>query len=546
MWRLRTLASQILIGVVGILLATVIIGGALDVHLTRRTLDHQYEERARIGANVVATIPDIRTAVAKGDPDKIIQPLAQRIMASTGASYVVVTDRTGLRFSHPNPALIGKRLEEPVVSLDGHDHVGIDHGSLGLSANGKAPIFGDSGQVIGQVSLGIPENMVFGQLRHEVGAIAAYSAIALAVGVAVALLLTRAVKRVTFGLELREIASLLQEREAMLHGIREGVIGFDAKGRVSLINNEARRLLSITTNATGEPLEQLVEPGRLRGVLEGTVAGQDQTVLTDDALLVVNRRPVVVGGRPVGSIVTLRDRTELEALVRRMNAVTGLTNALRAPEHEFTNRLHVIAGLLDLGETEEARQYLDGITREQLVSAEDLRARIAPPTVAALLLAKMAVAAERDAEIVVTEDSHLDAPDGGAQELMTIIGNLVDNAIDAVSGHPGQSEPGRVSVRLRDDDEILIEVSDNGPGIPPEAVDEIFTDGYSTKDPRGDMRRGLGLALVRRLVHRAGGEITVSRGGPGAHFEVRMPLDGATRKPAVAANLGAGSPEPSA
>jgi two-component system CitB family sensor kinase len=519
MWRLRTLASQILIGVLGILLATVVIGGALNVKLTRSTLDHQYEERARIGASVVADIPDIRAAVAAGDPQKIIQPLAQQIMANTGASYVVVTDRAGFRFSHPNTALIGKQLEEPVAVLDGQSHVAIDHGSLGRSANGKAPIFDARGAVIGQVSVGILEGQVTTQLHEQVAAIVLYSAIALAVGAAVAMLMTRAVKRVTFGLELREIASLLQEREAMLHGIREGVVGFDAKGRVNLINNEARRLLSITSNANGGTVEDLVEPGRLRDVLTGAVSGPDQTVLTEDALLVVNRRPVEVAGRTVGSIVTLRDRTELEALVRRMNAVTGLANALRAQEHEFTNRLHVIAGLLDLGDAEEARLYLAEITRDQLVSAEDLRARIAPPVVAALLLAKLAIASEREVELTVTEDSHLDVPASYAQSLMTIVGNLIDNALDAVANQQGAR---RVSVQLRDDDEVLIVVTDNGPGIPADTIEEIFTDGYSTKTPRGEMRRGIGLALVRRLVHRAGGTIEVTP-GPGARFEVRLP-----------------------
>ena len=523
MRRLRTLASMILLGVLGILLATVLIGGILDVRLSRATLDHQYEERARIAASVVAEIPEIRTAVLDGDRHRIIQPLAQRLIAGTGASYIVVTDRDGLRFSHPTPQQIGRRLEEPVSVLDGRSHVGIDHGSLGQSANGKAPILDDQGRVIGQVSVGILENQVAHQLNNEIEAIALYSAIALAAGAAVAMLLTRAVKRVTFGLELREIASLLQEREAMLHGIREGVIGMDAKGRVNLVNDEARRLLGITTNAIGTQLNDLVPAGRLRRVLAGEDAGADRSVQTEDALLVANHRPDVVGGRPIGSIVTLRDRTELEALIRRMHAVTGLSNALRAQEHEFTNRLHVLVGLLDLGEADEARQYLADLASDQLISAEDLRSRIGPPVVAALVLAKLAVAAECDVDFSVTADSHLDAPAADAQTLMTIIGNLIDNALDAVSAQPG---PRRVTLQLRDDDGcVLMVVSDNGPGISADAIEEIFTDGYSTKSPRGEMRRGIGLALVRRLASRRNGTIDV-RPGPGARFEVRLPLSG--------------------
>jgi two-component system CitB family sensor kinase len=519
MARSPAMASQILVGILGILLATVVIGGLLDVKLTRQSLDQQYEQRARVAAVAVAAMPQLPAALAAHDPDHTIQPLASSIARSAGAAYVVITDRSGIRYSHPNPALIGKRLEEPVAVLDGQPHVGIDHGSLGRSANGKAPIFDSSGQVVGQVSVGILETEVAARVAKDVQAIVAYSALALAVGAAVALLLARTLKRATFGLELKEIAALVQEREAMLHGIREGVIGFDARGRVSLINGEARRLLDIAGTTTGQRLEELVPPGRLQDVLAGRTSGADQSVLTRDALLVVNRRPVTVAGRDIGSIVTLRDRTELEALIRRMNAVTGLANALRAQEHEFTNRLHVIAGLLDLDESEEARRYLDTITGQQFTSAEDLRARIGPPVLAALLLAKLAVASERGVSLTVTEDSQLAAGDDDAQVLMTIIGNLVDNAIDATAGQP---EPRTVQVELDDRDGLRIVVTDNGPGVPAEHLTDVFTDGFSTKPARDGLRRGIGLALVQRLVHRAGGRIE-AMAGPGGHFVVQLP-----------------------
>ena len=523
MWRLRTIASRIVLAVLGILLATVVIGGALDVQLTKRTFDKQYEDRARAVANVVAEIPQVRTAVAAGDPDRVIPALADRIAQGSDASYVVVTDRDGLRFSHPNPALIGQRLEEPVAVLDGKDHVGIDHGSLGRSANGKAPIFDDTGAVIGQVSVGIVETRVSAAVNQQILAIALYSAIALAIGALVAVMMGRTLRRATFGLEPAEIGSLLQDREAMLHGIREGVIGFDTRQRITLINDEARRLLRLTGTVIGQPADEVFPPGRLRDVLSGATSGPDQEVLTDDALLVVNRSPVIVAGRDVGSVVTLRDRTELESLVRELHATTGLANALRAQEHEFTNRLHVLAGLIELGEFEEAARFATTISHQNLESAEDLRARIAPPVVAALLLAKLTIAAEREVEFVITPTSHLEILDRDAWDVMTIIGNLVDNAMEAVGAQPA---PRIVTVDLDDTDGVRIVVSDNGPGIASDALDRIFLDGYSTKPPRRQSRRGLGLALVQRLVHRAGGTVTV-HGENGARFEVHLPLTSA-------------------
>ena len=160
MWRLRTLASQMLLGILGVLLVTTAVGALLYGRLARETLDSQYEERARTAADMVAALADVQRAVAAGDPQNQLQPLAQHLGERAGLTYIVITDRTGLRFSHPNPRLVGQRLEEPVATLDGRDHVGVDNGSLGRSANGKAPIVDASGQVIGQVSVGILETKV--------------------------------------------------------------------------------------------------------------------------------------------------------------------------------------------------------------------------------------------------------------------------------------------------------------------------------------------------------------------------------------------------
>lgn len=522
MWRQRTLASQILLGVLAILLATTSIGVALVVGNSRETLDRQYEQRALAVANAVAQMTDVRTAVAGRHPSAAIERLAGDVARATGAAYVVVADRDGIRYSHPNPALIGRRLEEGVVALDGRNHVGINNGSLGRSANGKAPVRGADGRVVGEISVGILETEVGIQLRHEIGVIALYLGLAFGIGALASWLLSRLIKRATFGLELSEITSLLQEREAMLHGIREGVVGFDSRGRISVINTEACRLLKVGAGVIGRHVEEVVPPGRLRDLLTGRADGSDEVALTDDFLLVVNRMPVVLGGRDAGSVVTLRDRTELEALIRELNAVTGLTNALRAQEHEFSNRLHVMSGLLEMGEHDEAASYLAEISTGSLGVAEELRSRVAPPVVAALLLAKVAVAVEQGIDFVVHPDSHLDATPTEAQTVLTVMGNLIDNAFEAVAGQPGV---GHVVVRLSDADGLRITVSDNGPGVPAEAAEQVFQDGYSTKSPRADLRRGLGLALVHRLVHRAGGTIAVTP-GPGARFEVWLPRAG--------------------
>jgi two-component system CitB family sensor kinase len=229
--------------------------------------------------------------------------------------------------------------------------------------------------------------------------------------------------------------------------------------------------------------------------------------------------PVSVGGRSVGAVVTLRDRTEVEALVRDLRSMEGLMEALRAQEHEYANRLHVVSGLLDLGEIDQARTFISGVADTSRSLGEGLRARIEPPELAALILAKVTIAAEQDVKLAVTDDSRLRQPFLGTQELLTIVGNLLDNAIDAVVGGP---DPREVTLQLDDSSGVFIAVTDSGPGVPAEAVGDVVRDGFTTKEARPGLRRGIGLALVTRIVRRAGGTMDVFA-GPGGRFEVWVP-----------------------
>jgi two-component system, CitB family, sensor kinase len=535
MRRSGTLASRILVAVLGILVVTLALGVFLVLRFENQSLDRDYEARAVGIAETAAQDPEVAGLLATGDPGAQLQVLASRVVHASGATYVVITDRSGTRFSHPNAALIGRKLEEPLAVLDGRSHTGIDEGSLGRSANGKAPIRDDSGAIVGQVSVGILETHVAGQFWHEALIIALYSLLVLGIGVVASWFLARTIKRLTFGLELHDFAALLQEREAMLHGIREGVLCFDEKGRLTVVNAEAEQLLGLKPDAVGRTAADLVPPGRLRDVLTGSVEGGDLEILTDDYLLVVNRRKVGLGGRSIGSVVTLRDRTEQESLLRELRALGGLTSTLRAQEHEYANRLHAMSVLMDMGELVEARDYLTELSEGAIGRAEDLRSRISPPALAALLTAKFALAAERSVELVVTPDSHLDQPRSRGGDLISIVGNLVDNALEALAGQP---EPRLVTVDLNDDDGVHIVVRDTGPGIDADDPTVVFQDGWSTKAGSDGPRRGLGLALVHRIVRRTGGTIAVSM-GDGTCFEVRLPdADVPARAAALTATTG--------
>ena len=518
-WSAWPLASQILLGVLSILVLTISVGGILYAKDSSQTLEQQYQLRALGIAQSVSSNQGITADLEAGDPTHEIRQLAESIRGTTGAAYIVVADRLGIRYSHPNPALIGKRLEEGVIALDGKTHVGIDVGSLGRSANGIAPIFSAHGDVIGEVSVGILETKLNTQLALDSWAIVGYSILILALSAMGSLLLARRIKRVTFGLEPASIASLLREREALLHGIREGMVGFDVQGRITVINEEAERLLGLSGGDLGRTLDEVMPPGRLRDLLTGTIGGVDEVSITDEFLLVVNRMQVFLAGQDIGSVVTVRDRTEVEGLIREVHAINGLTEALRAQEHEYANQLYIIVGLIEMGEYEQVKSYLSQVSSTPSSLSNGLKSRIEPPELAALLLAKITIAGEQAISLVVSDDSHVQQTDGDQRTLLTIVGNLVDNAIEALAEQRGSRE---ITVRITDEHGIRLTVDDNGPGVPGERITDVLSDGYTTKAARPGTRRGLGLALVSRLVHREGGTITVSP-GPGGHFEVYLP-----------------------
>ncbi len=496
----------------------VVVGGLLSYALVSSQIDEQYKQRALTIAYAVAATPDVLDAMDDRDPARTIQPIAEAIRRSVGADFVVVANDEGIRYSHPNPERIGERVStDPSVALAGEVYVGVQEGTLGRSLRAKVPIL-DGGRVIGLVSVGFLEEQLAQKLAQALPIMTLTVLLALALGIGGSLVLARRVEQQTFGLDAREIAGLLEQRDAMLHGIREGVLALDASGRVTLANDEARRLLALDAQTRGRSLAEIVPEGRVRDVLGGTEGGVDQIVLAGDRVLVANRMPVAIRGREVGAVVTLRDRTELEGVLRELDTVRGLAQALRAQAHEFSNKLHTVGGLIELGRLDEALRFIAETSLVQQELVDLVQQRIADPALAALLLAKAAVASERHVEFRLAEDARLPDEVPDVRDLITVVGNLVDNAIDAVAATPNgwvevsvHAEPLGIGVRVRD----------SGGGIDVELAEEIFREGFTTK--RAGSHHGIGLALVRQVAQRHGGWVRVANDG-GAVFTALIPV----------------------
>jgi two-component system CitB family sensor kinase len=516
----RRVFSQVLLMQVAIAAGVAVLATGLFLAPLSNQLDDQAMRRALAIAQTTAQQPELAREVSQTppSPNGPVQREAERIRKATKAEYIVVMDWRGVRWSHTDPKQIGGIVStDPGQALAGKEVMEIDSGTLGRSARGKVPLRDSDGTVVGAVSVGIAYDSVRARLIHAIPGLLAYAGGALAVGALAAWLISRRVQRQTRDLAFSDIAALLSEREAMLHGIREGVVALDRTGRIRLVNDEAQRLLGIGETVVGRSPDEALGAGRTADVLAGRVTGTDLLTVRGQRVLVANRMPTDDGG----AVATLRDRTELEQLGRELDSTHGLIDALRAQDHEHANRMHTLLGLLELEMYDDAVEFVGEVVGDHRATAEQVTERIEDPLLAALLVGKATVAAERGVALWVSDRTRLPDRLVDPQGLVTVVGNLVDNALDAVAGTPHA----RVEVELRAEGRTaILRVRDTGPGIPLEHRELIFTTGWSTKKPPAHRERGIGLSLVRRLAERQGGSATVGEAhGGGAEFTVVLP-----------------------
>ncbi len=443
--------------------------------------------------------------------------------ASAGATYAILRGADGAALGATLPTGAGDLGLDPSVN-GGASWSGVGERYERRSIEAQVPIFGDGDedrpvQQLGVIVLGRTYPSRLEVLGSAAPSVFAYLALAMLIGVAGSLLVARRVKRQTLGLEPREIAGLVEQREAMLHGVREGVVGVDMHGGLAFANDEALHLLGLGRPLPGTAVEDLGQEAEVSSILRGRHREQDLAVAVGSRLLVLNNQPVAVRGRQTGWVTSMRDRTELLGLQHELAEAQAGTDTLRAQVHEFRNRMHAIGGMAELGQSVELGAFVRAVVEGLDARLAEVSGLIEDPAVAALLVAKLSRADELGVDFSLAQGSRLGHHDPVlSADLVTVVGNLVDNAFDAVG------RGGEVVMDVEDDGErIEIEVRDSGTGIATHDVERVFEPGFTTKAGADVKGHGFGLALTRMACARHGGAVTVShRGGAVLHAELHV------------------------
>ncbi len=531
-----TLAAKVLLlqlVVIAVLLITV---GVLSIRQSNADFAEDQGAQMRSVAEYVATLPEVRGAIERvrtgEDPatglPRGLAPYADRGASLSSATDVMMVSPEGVVLAATDPSRVGERADLGTSDgLEGRGWTGDVEPDGERAVAHHAPIISEEdGTLLGIVAAEETYPSVPDQVATAAPDLALFLGLGALLGLGGTWVVSRMVRRSTRGLGTTELANLADQREALLHAIREGVVGVGTDGRVTVMNDAARTTLGLDgrPDPVGRPVDELGLDPHVVALLTGDGTDlEDAVALVGTGVVVFNRGRASTGGRGIGTVTTLRDRTELVSLQSQLSSNLSITDTLRAQTHEFDNRLHTISGLVQLGEYDEVATLVGALTQHRADVSERVSKRLHDPGVAALVVAKHAVAEERGVTLELDPGSRLPAlaPDEVA-DLTTVLGNLVDNAVDAAAG---AAEPLVELWILVDRDIVHVRVRDNGPGVPEELREAVFVRGFSTK-PEVLGGRGIGLPLVRLICTQRGGTVTVDAADTGgAEFLVELPLD---------------------
>lgn len=521
----RTLHGRMLL-LMFLLLAALVSITWLMVSMLVSSILEEYIGRNALNVSKTVSLTTVVHEGLKNKNSTQIQLYAESVRKATGARFVVVGDHEGRRYSHPVPERIGKLMvggDNPRALERGEAYVSKAVGTLGPSMRGKVPIFANSGKVIGVVSVGYLQETVESVTEGYLQRVLLWVFGLFLFGGIGTWLIARNVKQSIFGLEPVEIARLFRERNAILDSIREGVVAINDKGQVTMLDHEAAKILKIPPESgIGTSIESILPQTRMLEVLKSGEEQFDQEMIIGGIEVIVNRVPIWQNDRVAGVVSSFRRKDEIDRMAQELTQIQEYSEVLRTQTHEYSNKLHTLAGLIQLGSHQEA---LDLIGRETSGYQEllgTLAETVPEPLLSAIILGKYNRAQELRIIFQLDPESRMiDIPKKiNREKIVTILGNLLENALEAAQ----ENTSGKRTVLLSMTDfgnDLIFEVEDSGSGIEDESVDLSLQHGFTTKSGTG---RGIGLSLVHENLKYLGGHLTVVRSSLGGmRFTIYIP-----------------------
>lgn len=509
------LQTKMVLLILGLLLFVAVAGTTFSLSLISTILENQIGSRALKVSQTVALIPEIREDLLRGQlEDSRIQALAEKIRREVGAQFIVVGDKEGRRYSHPVVERLGKFMvggDNDMALKEGKSYISRAIGTLGPSIRGKVPVLDGQGEVIGIVSVGYlieDINLIIRGYRLKTLSVLT---IVFLIGTAITLKITNDFKKAILGLEPEEIANLLQEKTATLEAIREGIMAVNREGQVTTVNQAAFDTLALRPDPDiiGKPVKDVFPETRILEVLQSGQSQLDKILQYEEKEIIVNRIPIINDkGEVTGVVSSFRDKNELNILAQKLSQVQRYSEMLRAQTHEYSNKLHTISGLIQIGANQEAIELIGSETSGYQNLITSLMTIVPDPIIAGTILGKYNKAKELKIDLHIDPDSSMSdiPPSIKRANLVTILGNILDNAFEAVLTLPADKRKVKLSMTDLGND-LIFDFDDSGPGLADlENWSKIFVKGYTTKKTEG---HGMGLYLVDTTIKRMGGTISV-------------------------------------
>lgn len=485
-----------------------------------------WEEYRHIGESLtdlsmlLSRTPVVRAAVTSQEGNEALDVLLWEMVEDVeSVDLVAVADRDGVILYGPDDMLEGQTIsQEAVEALKGGEEVCLLRSDpvMDTQQGAYAAVRDQSGALTGIVFTGMYRRSV---TRLVVRTVAQFCGVALAVGIVAAALSAQRSQRIKeslLGHEPDAFARLFLQRQDILEALEEGILAIDRDSKVIYLNAAAARMLSLDREgAVGRSLHEVYPRSTMDRILH---TGKPEYNVSLESLkhvrVLSDRVPIREGKEIAGVVGIFRNRTEVTRLAEDLTGVRHMVDAMRAYTHEFMNKLHVILGLLQLGETKQAQQYIMDTSRIQQEAVGRIAQCIRDPSVAALLVGKASHCAELGIRFTLDASSCFSAAWLPSEACITLLGNLIENAADCLNQSPREAK--EITVAIQEEEEgMWLCVEDTGPGIAPDLQGKLFQPGVSTKG-RG---RGTGLSLVREVVEAYRGQIRVeSEPGMGTTF----------------------------